>query len=471
MITQIINFFKISAACFGFAFLVSIPSQAAKSLTYFKVTWTFSEDRPTGVFANGEPWVVGPVSLVSVTPNNNATWDEGYPGEPGPNSGSMRVTIPSCLQGYCTKLKAIPGWDQSKVYTRSLDLSRSENLPATLEAGEMLMTAIGQAEAGDVRSCINQICVLAVLAEIPPEGSFRPSLFSTKPRVVQHRKSDINYSILKNLAKVPASPSQGEIESKLPALPWFEFDYTWMQSSFGPANNFATNGAPLTYPSSSSVYGREIAWKWGSIALWLNTFNTQAVKEKTMIQSIQCGLDIASFVRHGGSFPSDGGHKVGRKFPMLLAGLALNDPEILAMAADMENPRFSEDQSTFFIQQSDVGRVVNGGLDAQYIQTDVDLPEWGIKHVGYPLADDRRWPESGGPYYRDVTWPAMCGSVLAIELMEQQAAWNHPAIFAYNERYGNKRGIGSGFEGQMWQRYKKNIDGSPTAPRGLKVKR
>ncbi len=461
---------KRSVACFASVFLLSVLSEAAKTVSYFNATWTVSEDRPTGVFANGEPWVVGPVTLVSVTPNNNSTWDESFPGEPGPNSGSMRVTVPSTLQGYCTKSKAIPGWDQSKIYVSSLDLSRTANLPAVLLPGEMLMTSTGQAEVGDVRSCINEICVLTVLFEAPPAGSFRPALFSTSPRVVEYNKSDINYSILKNFTPVAATPPRADIEARLPPLPWFEFDTTWLQSSFGPANNFATDGS-IRYPSSASGYGREIASKWSAIALWLNTSNTQEIKEKSMIQTIQCGLDIASFIRHGGSFPSDGGHKVGRKFPMLLTGLALNNLEILAMAGDMENPRFSEDQSTFFVQQSDVGRAVNGGLDAQYLQTDVGVAEWGIKHFGYPLADDRRWPEEGGPYYRDVTWPAMVGSVLAIELMGQQAAWNHPAAFAYNERYGNKRGIGSGFEGQMWTRYKRTADGKPNAPQGLKIKR
>ncbi len=464
------QFLKLAVAFFASAVLLSAPLHAAKSITHLRVTWSFSADRPTGVFANGEPWVVGPVTITEISPNNNSTWDEPYPGEPGPNSGSMLVTVPNSLQGYCTKLKAVGGYPNDKVYTRSLDLSRTENLPATINAGDMLMTSIGQVEVGDIRSCINQICVLTVLGEVPPEGSFRPNLFSKEPRKVQYNKSDINYSILKDLPKVPAAPSQADIEMKLPALPWFEFDNSWVQSSYGPTNNFATSGGPLSYPNSSSVYGREVAYKWSYVALWLNTANTQAVKEKAMIQAIQCGLDIASFVRHGGAFHSDGGHKVGRKFPMLLAGLALNDSEILAMAADRVSPRFSEDQSTFIVEQTDVGRVVNGGIEAQYTQADVGRPDWGVKHFNEPKNDDRRW--EGGVPYRYVTWPAMAGAVLAIELMEKQGAWNHPAIFAYNQRlYDANSGLGDGFEGQMWVRYKKSTDGSPSAPQGLKIKR
>ena len=460
------NFGVISIGAIALAF----PLRAAQTVSHYRATWTFSEERQTGIFANGEPWVVGPVSLVAVSPDNNTKWNESYPGEPGPNSGSMRVTVPNSLQGYLTKSKAIPGYDNSKVYTSNLDLSRIGNLPAVLLPGEMIMTSIGQAEAGDVRSSVNEICVLTILSEAPPAGSFRPSLFSTTPRVVQFNKSDINFSILKNLARVPATPSVAAIELMLPALPWFEFDNTWLQSSFGPANNFATSGGPLTYPNAASGYGREIAIKWGRVALWLNTANTQAVKEKAMIQAIQCGLDIASFIRHGGAFYSDGGHKIGRKFPMLLAGLALNDPEILAIVADQANPRFSEDQSTFIVELADVGRTVNGGVDAQFTQADVGLADWGIRHSFSPQNDDRRWG-AGGVAYRYVTWPAMLGCVLAADLMEQRKTWNHPAIFAYNERFKDGLGLSDGFESQMWSRFKQAPNGEPSAPQGLRIKR
>ena len=448
--------------------LLSIPLLAAASVTHFRVTWTFSENRLTGVFANGEPWVVGPVTLIAVTPNNDGTWDTSYPGEPGPNSGSMRVTVPNRFQGYCTMRRYRIGLPhEGTYYDSSLDLSRAENLPVTLTPGEMSMSAVGQAGA-DI-SNINEICVLTVLAEAPADGSMRPSLFSTAPRVVRYNKSDINYSILKNLAPVRATPSKESIELLLPALPWFEYDNSWEQTQYGPANNFAASGGPMTYPNGSPVYGREIAFKWGQVALWLNTANSQAVKEQAMIQAVQCGLDIASFVRHGGVFQSDGGHKVGRKFPMLLAGLALNDSEILAMAADQASPRFAEDQSTFFVQQSDVGRAVDGGVGAQYTEADVGLPDWGVKHFNQPIHDDRRWV--GGVPYRHVTYPAMLGCVLAADLMQQRETWNHPAIFAYNERFKERLGLGEGLVRQMWERHKQSNDGMPSAPQGLKIKR
>jgi len=444
------------------------------SITHFNATWTFSEPAQTGVFANGEPWVVGPISLIMVTPNNNIVWDETFPGEPGPNSGSMKVTTPNTLQGYLTKSKAIPGWDNSKVYTKSLDISRSQNLPISILPGEIIMTATGQPETGEIRTCINEICVLTVVSTPPPDGSFRPALFSRIPRSVVHNKSGIDFSILTKLAQVEGTPTQVQIETSLPALPWFEFDNTWLQSSFGPANNFAASRTPVSYPSASSVYGREIAYKWGEVALWLNTNQHDSVKEKAIIQTIQCGLDIASFVRNGGVFASDGGHKIGRKFPMLLAGLALKDQELLTLVEDQNARYFSEDQSTFFVKSTDVGRLVAGGQDAQYLESDIGLPDWGVKHASDPFSDDRRWAadgDNGGVYYRYVTWPAMVGSVLAIHLMGKQQEWNHPAIFAYTERFKNRHGIGLGFDGQMWNKHWKPRISDLPAPKDLKITR
>jgi len=449
-------------------------SSLVSTIKHFNATWTLLEPREVGVFANGEPWVVGPITLISVSPNNNLAWDETFPGEPGPNSGSMKVTTPNTLQGYLTKSKSIPGWDNSKVYTRSLDISRSDNLPVTIFPGEMIMTATGQAETGEVRSCINEICVLTVVSQPPPEGSFRPSLFSKGPRAVVHNKSKINYSILRNLDLVEGTPSQSQVETRLPPLPWFEFDNTWLQSSFGPANNFATGRGEISYPNASSVYGREIAYKWGEIALWLNTDQPNSAKEKIMVQTIQCGLDIASFISNGGVFASDGGHKIGRKFPMLLAGLALNDLEILNLAGDENALYFSEDQSTFFVKSTDVNREVAGGVDAQYLESDVGLADWGVKHTTDPFSDDRRWAadgDNGGVYYRYVTWPAMVGSVLAIDLMGKHHAWNHPAIFAYTERFWKRHGIGNGFDAQMWIRHWKSKESTLPAPKDLRIKR
>ena len=439
---------------------VSYGTQTCSSITYYSITWTFASPVVCGSFANGEPWVVGPVVITAISPNS----ENGVQ-----NSGSMILTVPNSYQGFATKINPLPGWPNITIYNQTLDISL--HLPSTVTPGQMLMTARGQAIQGDVRSTTNEITVLTVLDLVPAEGSFRPGLYGTGPRVVMHNKNQINYGILKNLSPVGGTPSQVAIEKLMPALPWFEFDPTFVQSSYGPANNFGINGE-IKYPNESSVYGREIAGKWGLVSLWLNTSNTNSVKEKTMIQTIQSGIDIASYLQNGGALSEGGGHKVGRKMPVLIAGLALNDLAILETAA--KPATFMEDVTTFIVcgventiycppgHVNDVGRVLTAGTAAQYTEADVGLPDWGWLHAYVPAADDKRWANDGigGTPYRYVGWGNVISNVLAADIMGIQAAWNHPAAFLYNDRHVEREGgPGDDFSGRMWDAYKP-VDGS-----------
>ena len=454
---------------------VSYGTQTCSSITYYSITWTFASPVVCGSFANGEPWVVGPVVITNINPKTefvirNPGTPEQYTDYTVANSGSMILTVPNSLQGYQTKLGYISGWDNSLIYDSSLDLSL--HLPYQLNSGDMIMTSRGQAEQGDVRSTTNEIAVLTALSVVPAEGSFRPALWSTGPRVVKYNKSNINYSVLRNFPAVPGTPTQASIEVFMPGLPWFEFDNRWVQSSYGPANNFATDGSGVKYPNASSVYGQGIAEKWSLVSLWLNINNTNEVKEKTMIQTIQSGIDIASYIRNSGVFLSDGGHKVGRKFPTLLAGLALNDTEILSLVASKSPLYFAEDQTTFVVcgvedslycppgHVNDVGRIVIGGVEAQYTQAEVGLADWGIRHSYSPQNDNKGW----GSNYRNVQWPAMSGQILAAEIMGQKSAWNHVETFLYNDSYIERvGGPGDSFFGKIWDAYKP-VDGARVQP-------
>jgi hypothetical protein len=251
-----------------------------------------------------------------------------------------------------------------------------------------------------------------------------------------------------------------EAPYRCPALPWWEWTKEWTGSFIRPLENCGTgNGSGYR-----SQYGREVAVKWSETALWLNTSNTIAVKEKIMIQTIQSGLDLASYFSNGGRLVASGGHQVGRKFPILLAAAALKDPQLLAYASDPT--RVVEDLCTFYVQQSDIGRAVEGGAAAIYLQEDLGLPEWGIDHSWNQWKDDRRWED--GVSYRFVQWPAMTGQLLAAELMGLKEVWGHPPIFDYNRRFIKRRGLGNGYVAQMWEKYITKLE-RPSINTSLKI--
>jgi hypothetical protein len=243
----------------------------------------------------------------------------------------------------------------------------------------------------------------------------------------------------------------------LPALPWFELTVNWLCSENNPwANAAAPNGAVF------SVYGREIAYKWGDVALWMCTSQNAGNKQTAAYQIIQCGLDIAGYLDGGGEFYHDGGHRLGRKFPVVFAAAALNDATLLGKAGDPT--LFQEDMCTWFVTEADVGRAVVAPK-VTYNAGHVGMAEWGVRHLYEPEQDDSRW---GGEYtpYRFANWPASMGGSFAAQLMGLEDVWNHPPIFAYSDRFVSVEGVPSWFLGAMWTAYSdyEPPTESPTAP-------
>jgi hypothetical protein len=403
------------------------PLHAANSVSYQGFTWTFSSDRPTGTFVNGEPYVIGPVTVTSISP----AWN-------GSDNGSMVNPIPESRNGFTSR----PDGSFSKTQPPFIYYDATKNaalqLPITLQAGSVL------ASSKTVNSYPNYteaIAVLTVLSAAPPAGSFRPGPYGTN-RTVRFNKTQINWSLLKNYAPVSGAPSKAEINSLMPALPWWEWAGIYYAGHLMPINNIAAGNSGNGQPST---YGREIARKWGLVGLWLNTNQPIADKERIVIQAIQCGIDLHSYLSNGGTLYPDGGHKCGRKLPLVMAAAMLNDPDLKAMAGSKNV--FQEDAQTWFITQQDVGRSLRPPNET-WTQSQVGMAEWGIRHSWLPYEDDSRF--DGGTPYRHVVWPNMGGPVLAAELMGLQSTWNHPAIFAYNERYKNARGLGT-FVNNMWQ--------------------
>lgn len=434
--------------------LVSNPLHGADSVSYYGVTVHFSEDHSIGKWANGEPYIVAP-SGVSITSIDNPT----IPPTSAQKGGAMVNPVPMRKQGYCSRYQ---GPYEKAGYDAALDVSLK--YPFTLAPGESLIVARAIDDLKAVgNNYVESVVGFIVVAEAPPQGSFRPGLYG-KDHKVRFNVSDIDWSVLKNLKPVPLTPTQAWIEAdvRLPALPWWDWAEEWSATFIRPfANCGAGDGGNFR-----SNYGRDIAFKWGYVALWLNLDHTREVKMKTMIQTIQCGIDIGSYFDNGGLFWASGGHQIGFKFPLLLASAALGSahaPDLVAYAAD--DTRFIEDLTTFYVQQSDVGRPVDLMPEGAYLQDDVGKADWGVMHRFAPHKDDRRW--EGITTYRTIQWPAMVGVVLAADLMGLRAQWNHPATFDYTHRYVRRNGIG-GFERNMWETYKEM---KPVAPTGLRMKR
>ncbi len=392
-----------------------------------------------GTFANGEPWVLGPVTVTAISPN---------PSESVTNvqNGSMLNPIAGTHQGF----------ESNGIGLAATSYQASKNvalqLPLTINGNDALVSSITR-PSNKYPNYVDRVCVLTVLTTAPDRGSFRTGLFGAN-HAVKWNKSQINWNVLKKFRPIPASaPSQAYIEERLPALPWFEWDGHVVSGIYIGETNVATR---YIDPSRNiwSTYGREIAIKWGKVGLWLQLDKSQEEKEKAMIQTIQAGIDIWNYRTNGGNFYHDGGQRSGRKFPAFLAAVALNDPTLLEFVG--KHPEyFQEDMTTFYVSEKEVyqdkqrdGTPIPGKRNPNnlgYTPNQIGLPEWGIRHYYEPYQDNSSW----GSNYRHVNWPANFGSVLAADLMGRKAAWGHPPIFDYNDRYKSAGGV-SGFFADMY---------------------
>jgi hypothetical protein len=214
-------------------------------------------------------------------------------------------------------------------------------------------------------------------------------------------------------------------------------------------------GARFHHPTQNmSAYGREISSDVSAGALMLHTNLTNAQKETLLIRYVQTGIDLYGIVNNGGyrNWSPDGGHASGRKWPILFAGLVLNDSamqNIGALSGDYlysgsygpgnrppDYIEFGEDGQTFYVTQDDIDLVHDPDTRncpaVSYSASNLNMPEWGIRHSSYPTYDNNHWLAI---YRQCCTAHAWNGFVLSALIMNTKTLWNHDALFDYTDRY------------------------------------
>jgi len=419
------------------AALVS-PCYGANQLSQFGITWTFDRDYEVGQFANGDFWVVGPVTIIGISPLSTEISGRVMNGSmvnPSPTNDSS---------GYDTE---IGGY--SSPLNVALDVSSSN--PLVLGSHSSLVSVISIA-LPDARPQLKSAAVLTVVAGPCAAGSFRPP-YSGTDKTIRFNKSQLNYSLLANLEPAAECPSLSTVERTF-ERPWIDHRRGW--------------GARYQHPTENMPdYGREISTHVGIGALMLHLNFTNAQKETLLIRYVQLGIDLYGIVQAGGrtNWAPDGGHASGRKWPILFGGLILGDAEMADIGShSIDNPYFGEDSQTFYVSQEDVDRVLRVGNEP-YMASDIGLAEWGIRHATYPDMDNRSWSAS---YRGCCTAYAWGGFVLASHIMGTQTLWNHDVLFDYMDRYmaiqepGNRQQ--SIFVEYMWDMYRDDVGGGLPLP-------
>lgn len=313
-------------------FFAFVNAFGATSVTQYGITWTFDTNYTTGQYANGDYYVVAPsgLTITSISPASTVSAGRTI-------NGSMvnPVAGPTAAHGFDSSVSS---------YSAALNAARpggsdlSVGNPLVLAAGSSLISSISVATAG-ARPILSDAAVLTVVSSAPPANSFRPPYCGTD-KSHNWNKSGLNYSILGTYAAVFGSGTPSSVEGYF-ARPWIEINTQVDGRYIHPSNN-------------QPDYGGNMAIEVGDAALILNFNYTNAEKETLYVRLVQYGIDVYGAAKNGADWQNNGGHNIGRKLPLVLAGLAFSDSNILAYADASLHFIFQEDQQTYYVAAGDI---------------------------------------------------------------------------------------------------------------------
>ncbi len=414
------------AASFWSSLLVAAP---VASISQYGVTWTFDKAYEAGQFATGDWWVVGPVTITSVSPAPTGT---RHGSALNPRGG--RQGYDSRGGGYAT--------------------SDNVSFPRSLQADQSLVSSVSRAEGAEIKNvgALQSQAVLTVVSRPQPAGSLRPSYAGTYKKYLN--LAQVDWSRLPRLT-APASKPNGANLLRYADRPHVDHLSSWTIQNSCAGDNWQ-NG--VGHP----CYGRDYS-DFISIAAQYVMLDT-AEQRELAASLIQLGIDNYGVLKAGGNWAANGGHHSGRKWPIVFAARLLNDCDMLRVGADYGDAHFSEDGHTYYGTSGTAlfGWDCGGG-HGSYFQN-------GCSGSGAKDCRDPARTVDACPDYRNCctshTW---VGQMLAALMLQSKSVWQHDAYFDYVDRWMNGGVSGGGaassaFVEQMWSLYRSNLPNTKAPP-------
>jgi hypothetical protein len=405
------------------------------SLSQYGITWTFAEPARTGKYITGDGWVVGPVTVTSITPAPTSS-----------RNGSAVNPPAGRKQGYDSRMA---GYDESLQARFPLELKPGQSLVSTHSVEKVGVktpdTVGGQYARGPLRTAVALTCV----AEPPPSDAFRPPYVGTEKPLF--RVSQLRRDLLPKLKPAGKVPGAAPYERYLQRI-WLDHQREWVNRMMHPLENMPD-------------YGREITNITSTVALMLLLDDPEKKHETLLLEFVQLGIDYYGVTLSDKDlWTANGGHNSGRKIPILFAGVLLNHEGMKHVEAS-----FAEDQQTYY-GEGFRGQKALWKIDNSEARKHEHLPPEKWKGPPFKGANDG-WKSEA---YRSLNGPTWVGSALAARLIGAKGYWNHDAFFDYVDRWVREAPNGlvdkktrkpksygpfsSNFIKAMWQTYRDKAD-------------
>jgi hypothetical protein len=440
--------------------MVCEPASSVTSVSSNGITWEFSASKTAGLFMTGDPWVVGPVTVNSVTPG----WDTNK------NGSMVNPTGAQTQQGYDNR--------SGTFFTYNASLRTT--FPVSLSAGDSLVSTVGATTpttAGGA-SRIQYCGVLTVVSSPPAANAFRPPAAGTVKTIwtgspTGAAGSDVDYDLLPGLtpptgASVIAMTSQGRFLNKI----WLEHGTSFI---------YGSNIFPMDHETTATGgYGYNRALSLGQMACVCLLDTPEAVSVANRL--IQYGIDLqAIMATNGRTWSGNGGHAYGRKFPILFAKAMLGEAWTVPyyVSGSSGELKFQEDGYTY----DGSGGTDRWGEDCAVTGS---LFTSSNHNCRSSTGTEDQWNLSGSEGTSNGGYEAfartMVGPALAARLLETNMGmmtnWGHAPFFDYVDRWvstvsgdmstaglfglantfqidvNRYSGSGNGFMKRMWETYR-----------------
>ena len=446
-----------------------LARKRAQEVSQYGITWKFDKPHTVGKFVTGDWWVVGPVSVVSVTPmpvegpldgevdikqlvkedvkdiKGRMQFIMGWiPPEIAGSSGDKRMRNGSMVieqfgtkQGFDSRSNSYDP-SSSITFPYKLDINRTLvstiSLPAPL--AECFCHKIMWGTEKKQRTLLRTAAVLTCVGSEPPPDAFRPPYAGTDKPIYQAK--NLKWDLLSNLKledmdKYFQRPWLNPADPKCEVAAWEDFEgyfqRPWLShystKDFGPVLAYMqpSENQPA---SATACFGREDARLVSIASLMLHLDVTKERKTKLLIGMVQRGIDLSGLFKVGieGSASRFTWIQSGCKWPILFASLMLDEP---ALRQVPEGTPFHEDITTYFgtgwFGQTALWRIV--WHDHLIASCEERSPEQRIPDDG--ISENYRSYGSSGK--------AWLGMALSARLMKAVKIWGHDAFFEYCDRW------------------------------------
>ena len=290
----------------------------ATSATYNGITWTWTEDRTTGTYVNGDPYVIigAGLTLTGTTPamatgrngievNPTQFTNQGWDDRTSNYDASLRPTLP-----YSTSA------GDSVIKTRSMTTADQSGYIA----GQPVNQAPADTYGDPTRTDIREAGILTVVSAAPASTAFRPSPFD--PTTTTHLISEIDQTRIPNGAgsALPAiDPGTIDLDGRTLAI--LERRFARYQLDIQP---LAAGRGTRPYFQMNN-YDGFVARDIYEAILMLQLDYTYAAKEDLLHGMIQYGLDL--YYEHKNTSVEMHG---GRKMAMIFAAYMIDNATMLA---------------------------------------------------------------------------------------------------------------------------------------------